>query len=58
MLVKQMIDIGKSKLPKNAEDGDVIILENGRFCANKEETDKRRKEIQDLTNELVEYEKQ
>jgi len=48
----------KTIFPKNAEDGDVIILENGHFCANKEETDDRRKEIQDLTNELVEDEKQ
>jgi 3-phosphoglycerate kinase len=50
----KMVDIEKSKLPKNAEVGDVIILENGRFRVDKEETDKRRKEIEDLMNELFE----
>lgn len=48
MLVKQMIDIGKSMLPKNAAVGDVVILENGHFRVYKEETDKRRKEMEDL----------
>jgi Protein of unknown function (DUF3006) len=50
----KMVDIEKSKLPKNAEVGDVIILENGHFRVDKEETDKRRKEIEDLMNELFE----
>jgi Protein of unknown function (DUF3006) len=50
----KMVDIEKSKLPKNAEIGDVIILENGYFRIDKEETDKRRKEIEDLMNELFE----
>jgi translation initiation factor 6 (eIF-6) len=50
----KMVEIEKSKLPENAEVGDVIILENGHFLVNKEETDKRRKEIEDLMNELFE----
>jgi Protein of unknown function (DUF3006) len=50
----KMVDIEKSKLPKNAEVGDVIILENGHFRVNKDETDRRRKEIEDLMNELFE----
>jgi hypothetical protein len=32
----------------------VIILEDSHFRVSKEETDDRRKEIEDLTNELVE----
>jgi hypothetical protein len=50
----KMVDIEKSRLPKNAEVGDVIIFENGHFLVDKEETDKRRKEIEDLMNELFE----
>jgi hypothetical protein len=50
----KMVDIEKSKLPKNAEVGDVIILENGHFRVDKEETDKRRKEIEELMNEVWE----
>ncbi|ARP44588.1 MULTISPECIES: DUF3006 domain-containing protein [Anoxybacillaceae] len=50
----KMVDIEKSNLPKNAEVGDVIILENGHFRVDKEDTDKRRKEIEDLMNELFE----
>lgn len=50
----KMVDIEKSKLPKNADVGDVIILENGHFRVDKEETDKRRKEIEELMNEVWE----
>jgi hypothetical protein len=47
-------DFPKSIFPKEAEVGDVIILENGHFRVEKEENDKRRKEIEDLINELFE----
>jgi Protein of unknown function (DUF3006) len=50
----KMVDIEKSKLPENAEVGDVIVLENGHFRVDKKETDRRRKEIEDLMNELFE----
>jgi Protein of unknown function (DUF3006) len=50
----KMVDIEKSRLPKNAEVGDVIVLENGHFRVDKKETDRRRKEIEDLMNELFE----
>jgi hypothetical protein len=48
----KLVDIEKSKLPKNAEVGDVLVLENGKFRVDKKETEKRRKEIEDLMNEL------
>jgi Protein of unknown function (DUF3006) len=50
----KMVEIEKSKLPENAEVGDIIVLENGHFRVDKEETDRRRKEIEDLMNELFE----
>ncbi|GAB6892147.1 DUF3006 domain-containing protein [Geobacillus stearothermophilus] len=48
----KMIDIEKSKLPKNARAGDVIVQENGKFRVDKKETEKRWKEIEDLMNEV------
>lgn len=51
---RKTIDIERSKLPENADVGDVIILENGHFRVDKQETNKRRKEIEDLMNELFE----
>jgi hypothetical protein len=48
----RMVDIEKSKLPKNAEVGDILVLENGKFRVDKKETEKRRKEIEDLMNEV------
>lgn len=48
------IDIEKNKLPKDAEVGDVIILENGQYHVAKQETEKRRKEIEKLMDELFE----
>lgn len=49
-----IVDIKKSELPKNADVGDVIIFEKNRFRIDKKETDLRRKEIEDLMNEVWE----
>jgi hypothetical protein len=46
------VTIEKSKLPKNCKVGDVMKLENGRFRVDKKETEKRRKEIENLMNGL------
>jgi len=46
------VTIEKSKLPKNCKAGDVMKLENGRFRLDKKETEKRRKEIENLMNGL------
>lgn len=51
---KKTIDIERNELPKNADVGDVIIFEKGKFRVDREETSKRRKEIEALTNELFE----
>ena len=50
----KMIDIEKSKLPKNARAGDVIVQENGNFRVDQKETEKRWKEIEELMNEVFE----
>lgn len=46
------VTIEKSRLPKNCKVGDVMKLENGRFRLDKKETEKRRKEIENLMNGL------
>ena len=50
----KMIDIEKSKLPKNARAGDVIVQKNGKLQVDKKETEKRWKEIDKLMNEVFE----
>ncbi|WP_033828159.1 DUF3006 domain-containing protein [Bacillus andreraoultii] len=50
----EMIDIEKGYLPKNVKVGDVIIFENNTYTIDQSETEKRRKEIEDLMAELWE----
>ncbi|MED0714296.1 DUF3006 domain-containing protein [Aeribacillus sp. FSL K6-1121] len=50
----KIIEISKSQLPKNAETGDVIIQKNNRYYVDKQETSKRRQEIEELMDELFE----
>ena len=47
------MDVPKSKLPSTAK-GDVLIIEGDTYTIDKDETDKRRREIQDLMNKLFE----
>lgn len=49
-----LVDIERDKIPKKAQEGDVIILKNGKFVVDKNQTDKLRKEIEDLMNEVWE----
>lgn len=48
------MDVPKSKLPSTAKRGDVLIIEGDTYTIDKDETDKRRREIQDLMNKLFE----
>lgn len=50
----KIIEFLKSQLPKNAETGDVIIQKNNRYYVDKQETSKRRQEIEELMDELFE----
>lgn len=49
---KTMVDIEKDKLPKNAKIGDVIEIARDSIYINTKETEKRRKEIEELTKDL------
>ncbi|SKC86996.1 DUF3006 domain-containing protein [Maledivibacter halophilus] len=49
-----MIDIEKSKLPSDAKEGDVIVLIDGKYSIDLEETNKRKKEIEKLIDDLWE----
>ncbi|TPV42327.1 DUF3006 domain-containing protein [Bacillus dicomae] len=48
------IDVPKSKLPSAAKEGDVLIIENDKYTIDKDETDKKRREIQNLMDKLFE----
>lgn len=43
-----------AELPLNADVGDVLLFENGKVTVSKDETEKLRKEIKDLMNEVWE----
>ncbi|BAU28582.1 hypothetical protein DFP93_105186 [Aneurinibacillus soli] len=51
---KSMIDIEVDQLPKHVKAGDVVIFEEGRSYIDLEGTKKRKKYIQDLTNDMWE----
>ena len=48
------IDVPKSKLPATAKEGDVLIIEDDNYTIDKDETAKRRREVQDLMDKLFE----
>ncbi|HDR7621848.1 DUF3006 domain-containing protein [Bacillus mycoides] len=48
------IDVPKSKLPSTAKEGDVLIIEGDKYTIDKDETDKKRREVQDLMDKLFE----
>lgn len=50
----ELIDIEIEKIPKKAQEGDVLILKNGKFVLDKKQTEKLRKEIEHLMDELWE----
>ena len=50
---RKMIRIEKAKMPSEVQEGDVLnITENNIIVMDKEETMRRKKEIEDLTNDL------
>lgn len=48
------VEYPKYLLPAEAEAGDVIIINGNQFTLDKEETKKRKQEIDDLMNDLFE----
>lgn len=51
---RKMININKSSLPKEAKEGDVLNIEKDVITIDYEETERRRKEIEELTKDLFE----
>jgi hypothetical protein len=49
---RQMLDIEKAKIPTTAKEGDVLNITNGIITIDVEETEKRKKEIEELTKDL------
>lgn len=49
---RTMMDIERSRLPIGAKEGDVLDLQEGKITIDREATDKRKKEIEQLTEDL------
>lgn len=49
---RTMLEILKSEIPVDAKESDVLIIENGAIIINHEVTEKRRKEIEEMTKGL------
>lgn len=51
---KKILNINKSKIPKQAKEGDIIIYRDGRYILDKGKTLNRKKYIEELTKDLWE----
>ena len=51
---KKILNINKSKIPKQAKEGDIIIYIDGKYILDKEKTLNRKKYIEELTKDLWE----
>jgi len=49
---REMIDIKRECLPKEAKEGDVLDIEGDKIIIDQKETEKRKKEIEELTKDL------
>ena len=49
---RQMVDIKKSKIPTTAKEGDVLNIDKDMITIDSVETEKRKKEIEELTKDL------
>ena len=51
---KKILNINKSKIPKQAKEGDIFIYIDGKYILDKEKTSNRKKYIEELTKDLWE----
>lgn len=51
---REMIDIERDKLPKEAKEGDILIIKGDVITVDRQQTKQRKEEIQDLFNRLKE----
>lgn len=49
---REMIDIKRDSLPKEAKEGDVLDIEGDKIIIDLKETEKRKKDIEELTKDL------
>jgi len=49
---RKMIDIKRKKIPATAKEGDVLDITNDMITIDFKETEKRKKEIEELTKDL------
>lgn len=49
---REMIDIKRDSIPKEAKENDVLDIEGDRITIDVLETEKRKKEIEELTKDL------
>lgn len=49
-----MIDIEIERLPEGVKEGDILIIEDNNIRIDKDETENRRKRIEELMNDLLE----
>ncbi len=50
---KKMEEFEKTSFPKEIKEGDSVILQGNRFEIDKKDTEKRKKEIDDLMKKLM-----
>lgn len=49
---RTMIDIKREDMPKNAKEGDVIIINGSAIIIDVKETERRKKKIDELTKDI------
>lgn len=49
---REMIDIKRDCIPKESKEGDVLDIEGDKIIIDVKETEKRKKEIEELTKDL------
>ena len=49
---REMINIKTSLLPKDAKEGDVLVVKDNKIIIDVAETNRRKKEIENLTRDL------
>ncbi len=51
---EEMIDVPRENIPSDAREGDVLIVNGNVYTIDKNETNKRKREIQELMDKLFE----
>jgi len=49
---REMIEIKRNSIPKDAREGDVLLIRENAITVDVQETEKKKKEIEELTKDL------